>query len=108
MLTSSMVITFELVNLALIPECSDVRLIIYVILGPNELSIIDSEIIEAVHGTQSKCIKTEWYDMNLPMTTLHQMRDRNMHDRRRKAAWDKAFNTSCECFHDSRFHVFHC
>ena len=60
--------------------------------GPNEISISDPRAVEIVHGPKSRCYKAEWYSIGLPLTTLHQMRDRSMHDKRRKGGWDKAFN----------------
>ncbi|KAL6250930.1 hypothetical protein RBB50_001138 [Rhinocladiella similis] len=61
--------------------------------GPNEVSIIIPKALELVHGPGSMCQKGGWYDVNLPRTSLHQMRDRKLHDRRRKSGWDKAFNS---------------
>lgn len=61
--------------------------------GPNEVSIITPKVLELVHGPRSTCQKAGWYDVNLPRTSVHQMRDRKVHDRRRKSGWDKAFNS---------------
>lgn len=36
------------------------------------------------------------------MTTLHQMRDKNTHDRRRRHGWDKAFTQKSLRAYDSR------
>ena len=36
------------------------------------------------------------------MTTLHQMRDKAMHDARRRHGWDKAFTTKSLRSYDSR------
>ena len=60
--------------------------------GPNEVSISDPSAVEIVHGPKTRCYKADWYDLGLPLTTLHQMRDRVMHDKRRKLGWDKAFS----------------
>lgn len=61
--------------------------------GPNEVSIVTPKVLELVHGPRSTCQKAGWYDVNLPRTSVHQMRDRKLHDRRRKSGWDKAFNS---------------
>jgi cytochrome P450 family 628 len=71
-------------------------------LGPNEVSIADPAGVEIVHGSRSRCSKAAWYDAtSKPYTTILQMRDRAMHDRRRRGGWDKAFGMKCEvlCFH---------
>lgn len=70
--------------------------------GPNEVSIADPRAVEIVHGPKSKCSKSEWYDLTLPLTTLHQMRNRAMHDRRRRGGWDKAFNAKSLRGYESR------
>ncbi|KIW03129.1 uncharacterized protein PV09_05771 [Verruconis gallopava] len=74
----------------------------YVRAGPNLLSIADPDWVEPVHKAQTKFEKSEWYDGGYPMTTLHQMRDKAMHDRRRRHGWDQAFTTKSLRAYDSR------
>ena len=47
-----------------------------------ELSIIDPDIAEAVYGARSKCSKGIFYEGNFPLTTVQEMRDRELHDKR--------------------------
>lgn len=61
-----------------------------------ELSIIDPEVAEAVHGPRSKCTKTIFYDVNWPRRTVQEQRDKGLHDKRRRTAWDPAFSMKCE------------
>jgi cytochrome P450 family 628 len=42
------------------------------------------------------------YDIGQPMTTLHQMRDRALHDKRRRHGWDMAFTTKSLRAYDAR------
>jgi cytochrome P450 family 628 len=61
----------------------------YVRIGPNLLSVADPAIVDVVHGPHTAFYKDNWYQGGKPLTTLHQMTDRAMHDRRRKHGWDK-------------------
>ncbi|RMZ91937.1 hypothetical protein DV736_g808, partial [Chaetothyriales sp. CBS 134916] len=63
----------------------------YVRVGPNLLSIADPDIVEIAHGSKTRFRKSEWYDMSHPLTSLQQMRDHQMHDKRRRGWWEKAF-----------------
>lgn len=65
-------------------------------LGPNEVSVIDPQVVDLVHGSKSKCQKAAMYDISQPLTTLQQFRDRPTHDRRRRGGWDLAFSTKCK------------
>lgn len=47
---------------------------------------------EALYGPRSKCEKSPWYDIGLPMVSVHTCRDRATHDKRRKV-WDQGFST---------------
>ena len=60
-----------------------------------ELSIIDPDIAEAVYGARSKCSKGIFYEGNFPLTTVQEMRDRELHDKRRRRAWDPGFSMKC-------------
>lgn len=59
--------------------------------GPSELSIVAPEAVEAIMGARSACFKAAWYDMGAPLVSLHQTRDRQTHDKRRRV-WDKGFS----------------
>lgn len=63
--------------------------------GPRHLSICDPDIIELLHGAKSKSMKPIPYDAGHPFTTLQTMRDKTMHDRRRRNGWDQAFTAKC-------------
>lgn len=62
-----------------------------------ELSIIDPAAVEHIYGPRSKCEKPASYDGNHPLTSLHEMRNRPLHDRRRRTAWDPGFSMKCMC-----------
>ncbi|KAK1085984.1 hypothetical protein LTR33_001794 [Friedmanniomyces endolithicus] len=56
----------------------------YVRIGSNDLSIIDPAIMEPAFGLESRVKKAEWYDLARPFDSLHTMRDKTLHDRRRR------------------------
>lgn len=64
-------------------------------IGPNELSITDPAAPPLVLGPGSKCIKGVWYDVGKPLVSMHQCRDKKVHDARRRT-WDKGFNAKCK------------
>ena len=74
----------------------------FVRVGPNLLSIADPNWVEPIHNARSKWEKGDWYDGGYPMKTLHQMRDKGMHDKRRKHGWDQAFTTKSLRAYDGR------
>src|SRR6266498_2353438 len=59
--------------------------------GPSNLSIILPEAVPVVLGPESKCVKSAWYDMSLPLMSMHQCRDRQTHDKRRRI-WSRGFS----------------
>ncbi|RDA87654.1 hypothetical protein CP532_3784 [Ophiocordyceps camponoti-leonardi (nom. inval.)] len=65
----------------------------FVRLGPSLLSIRDPKAIRPIHGSRSSCIKDAWYDMVHQGTSLHFLRDKKEHDRRRKA-WDRGLSSN--------------
>ena len=65
----------------------------FVRLGSSELSIAHPKASEAIYGRGTKCMKADFYDLNLPMTSMHTTRKRAEHDRRRRV-WGNAFNDS--------------
>jgi cytochrome P450 len=64
----------------------------YVRVGPNEISIIDPDAVEPIHGAASKCTKPAVYESNPATTSMHSARSRKDHDIRRKA-WARGFTT---------------
>ncbi|WPH03318.1 cytochrome P450 [Acrodontium crateriforme] len=60
--------------------------------GPNEVSITDPQAVDLIHGPKTKCIKSAWYDMAYPDTSLQFSRDKAEHDKRRRVAWERAFS----------------
>jgi cytochrome P450 family 628 len=63
----------------------------YVRIGPNLLSIADPDMVDPIHAPGTRFTKGQWYDVAKPLTTVQQMREKHMHDRHRKSAWDPAF-----------------
>ncbi|PFH58520.1 hypothetical protein XA68_13584 [Ophiocordyceps unilateralis] len=59
--------------------------------GPSELSIRDPKAIRLIHASSSSCVRGIWYDMLHPERSLHALRNKKEHGRRRKA-WDRAFS----------------
>ena len=74
----------------------------YVRTGPSEISVADPDIVEFVHGPRSTCSKSAFYDNSHPLTALQQMRGKEMHARRRRGGWDKAFNAKSLRAYDNR------
>ncbi|GAB7355616.1 hypothetical protein MBLNU459_g6340t1 [Dothideomycetes sp. NU459] len=63
----------------------------YVRIGPHELSITDPDATQPIHGAQSGCVKSVWYDHLHPSSALLFFRDRATHDRRRRI-WSPGFS----------------
>ncbi|KAF2501920.1 putative P450 monooxygenase [Lophium mytilinum] len=63
----------------------------YVRTGPTELSIADPDAVELIYGPRTRCTKAPWYDISMPLVSMHQNRNKAEHDRRRRSAWDKGF-----------------
>jgi hypothetical protein len=51
------------------------------------------EAVPIVLGQDSKCTKSPWYDQSLPIISMHQCRDRQVHDKRRRV-WSRGFSPS--------------
>ena len=62
----------------------------FVRIGPSELSIVHPKAVQAIYGFGSRCRKTAWYDLLLPIISLESVRDRTLHDARRRI-WAPAF-----------------
>ena len=61
----------------------------YVRIGPNFLSVADPDIVNIAHAHGTGFDKGNNYEAGKPFTTLQQMVDREMHDKRRKHGWEK-------------------
>ncbi|KAJ0418348.1 cytochrome P450 [Aspergillus carlsbadensis] len=64
----------------------------YVRLGPTELSIADPQAVKALYSGQAKVGKGPWYTVLEPRVSLHMVRDKKEHARRRKV-WDQGFSS---------------
>ncbi|KAF2454093.1 cytochrome P450 [Lineolata rhizophorae] len=66
----------------------------YVRIGPQELSIIDTNAVNPILGAQSKCLKGPWYEApcHTAGQSLHSERSKIAHKERRRH-WDQAFST---------------
>ncbi|CZR61640.1 related to pisatin demethylase cytochrome P450 [Phialocephala subalpina] len=73
----------------------------YVRIGPSELSIVDPDAVEAIMGARSACTKAPWYDGGDPLVSMHQCRDRVLHDKRRRV-WDRGFSMKALDSYESR------
>ena len=60
--------------------------------GPNELSLFSAEAYVALHGAQSHCTKSDWYDVLKPSQSFHSTRVKSIHGRR-KLVWERAFSS---------------
>ncbi|EXJ59969.1 hypothetical protein A1O7_04117 [Cladophialophora yegresii CBS 114405] len=63
----------------------------FVRLDPHGISVTHPDGVEITMGPKTKCTKSEWYDTDLPRSSLHQTRSRAVHDRRRRI-WSPAFS----------------
>ncbi|PVI02264.1 cytochrome P450 [Periconia macrospinosa] len=60
--------------------------------GPNEVVVMRSEGVPAIHGPGSKCRKAPWYDMLQKERSIHSTRTPQLHQQRRRI-WDRGFGT---------------
>ncbi|KAJ9640574.1 hypothetical protein H2204_003202 [Knufia peltigerae] len=70
-------------------------------IGPSELSIIKPKAVPLVLGPGSKCTKSDWYDMSKPIDSMHTIRDKQIHDARRRI-WDQGFNSKALRSYEAR------
>lgn len=73
-----------------------------------ELSITDPAAVDLIYGPRSKCSKGPEYDGSHPLSSLQEMRDRPLHDKRRRTAWDPGFSMKCKFFSIAIVSAFHC
>ncbi|KAI1495743.1 cytochrome P450 [Biscogniauxia marginata] len=59
--------------------------------SPNEITIFHPDAIIPIHGSNSRCTKTDWYDNLAPVNAVVLARSRDEHDWRRRI-WDNGFS----------------
>ncbi|KAB8236623.1 cytochrome P450 [Aspergillus alliaceus] len=60
--------------------------------GPSEITVFHPDVFMAIDGPNSKCIKSEWYDLLHPNKALVTARDKETHGSRRRQ-WNRGFNS---------------
>ena len=73
----------------------------FVRIGSNDISITHPLAVNAIYGPGSKCIKGDWYDINLPMVSMQTTRHQSVHDKRRRI-WSHAFGDKALCGYQDR------
>ncbi len=63
----------------------------FVRIGSSDLSITHPRAVHDIYGYGSKCTKGDWYDLNLPLISMHTSRHQAIHDQRRRI-WSPAFS----------------
>ncbi|MCJ1231843.1 hypothetical protein MMC12_008522, partial [Toensbergia leucococca] len=74
-------------------------------IGSSDLSIVHSRAVSAIYGLGSKCTKAAFYDLTYPVQSLHTVRSRAVHDRRRRI-WSAAFSEKALRGYEERMRVF--
>ncbi|KAJ5817055.1 hypothetical protein N7447_009288 [Penicillium robsamsonii] len=69
--------------------------------GPSNLSLNSPEAVQLLYGPDSQCGKTAWYEVSLPLQNLHTVRDKKVHETRRKV-WARAFSPKALTEYDGR------
>ncbi|OAL56028.1 cytochrome P450 [Pyrenochaeta sp. DS3sAY3a] len=77
----------------------------FVRIGPSEVSTVHPDAVAKIHGPGTKCVKGPWYDITLPQRSLHQTRDRTLHDRRRRI-WDRGFSSKALKSYEERIQTY--
>lgn len=72
----------------------------YVRTGPNEITIFHPEAILPIHGPDSACAKTAWYDNLWPVVAVVTTRSRAEHDQRRRL-WDYGYSIKALASYES-------
>ncbi|KAI1270202.1 cytochrome P450 [Xylariaceae sp. FL1019] len=66
--------------------------------GPSEITIFDPEVFMVTDGPKTDCVKSEWYDLLFPESSLLTTRDRALHDERRRD-WKVCFSPQALTHH---------
>ena len=69
--------------------------------GPEELTVFDPEVLQAVDGPGNSCSKAVWYDLLLPELAVNTTRSKPEHDKRRRI-WDHGFTTKALAIYEQR------
>ncbi|KAJ5371960.1 hypothetical protein N7517_003966 [Penicillium concentricum] len=69
--------------------------------GPSNLSLNSPEAVQLLYGPDSQCGKTAWYEVSRPLQNLHTVRDKKVHETRRKV-WARAFSPKSLTEYDGR------
>ncbi|KAJ5781038.1 hypothetical protein N7457_006198 [Penicillium paradoxum] len=69
--------------------------------GPSNLSLNVPEAVHLIYGPESACGKTAWYEVSLPLMNLHTVRDKKLHEQRRKV-WARPFSPKALVEYDER------
>ncbi len=63
----------------------------FVRVGSSDLSIIHPKAVSAIYGQSSQCTKAAWYNLTMPLISIHTLRVKALHDQRRRI-WSPAFS----------------
>ena len=77
----------------------------FVRFGSNSLSISHPKAMQLLYGHGSKCRKGDWYDLTWPMVSMQTVRQREIHDRRRRT-WSPAFSDKALRGYETRISSF--
>jgi tryprostatin B 6-hydroxylase len=77
----------------------------FVRFGPDELSIANPKAVNALYGQGSKCIKSVFYDLTIPMVSLQTYRDNHLHSQRRRV-WSAAFGDRAVRGYEKRVKIY--
>ncbi|OAG03770.1 putative cytochrome P450 [Paraphaeosphaeria sporulosa] len=77
----------------------------FVRIGPDNLSISNPKAVQAIYGSGSKCTKSSWYDSTWPMVSLNTMREKKLHDERRRT-WSPAFGEKALRGYEQRLRLY--
>lgn len=69
--------------------------------GPNDLSTIHPDALQALHGPKTTVIKSPFYDVDYPEKSVQTSRSRKEHDQRRKH-WAIAFGEKAQRGYEHR------
>ncbi|KAF4767991.1 hypothetical protein HAV15_002358 [Penicillium sp. str.  len=69
--------------------------------GPSNLSLNAPEAVQLLYEPDSQCGKTAWYEVSRPLENLHTVRDKKVHETRRKV-WARAFSPKALIEYDGR------
>lgn len=77
----------------------------FIRIGPNHLSVTDPAGVQVLFGPQTKCSKSPEYDADYPSQSMHTIRDKETHAKRRRI-WASAFSDKALRGYESRIEVY--